>query len=193
MSEMKKVDMYGEPIKENVVYRNINGNPHTPINPKTGEVLLDKQPNQSEKRKDLQGEAGDANSERNIVRLLGREYIGYKGQAAIDKLMREKQGHIKAAFHRDDIGDIDLLWGCDTFGLQHILQRREDQGINSAEFVKGLSDVIEKGTFVKRNDRGNFEFVYDSKVAIVSPELYGNKLTFLLTAFKTHSKNRHCN
>lgn len=181
MSEMKKIDMYGEPIKENVVYRNTNSNPHTPINPKTGEVLLDKQPNKPKIREDAKGEA---DSERNIIRLLGREYIGYKGQAAIDKLMREKQGHIKAAFHRDDIGDIDLLWGCDTFGLQHILQRREDQGINSAEFVKGLSDVIEKGTFVKRNDRGNFEFWYKGKMAVISPEYHGNKITFLLTAYK---------
>ena len=34
--------------------------------------------------------------------LIGEEYVGIKGQAAVDKLMAEKQGHIKDAFYRED-------------------------------------------------------------------------------------------
>ncbi len=119
---------------------------------------------------------------------MGEEFKNVKGQAAIDKLLKEKRGHIKGAFHRDDIGDIDLLWGDDDLGLKHILRRRREQGIEINQFLKDLSQVIEKGTFRKKNKKGNFEFFHNGKIAVVSPELWGQKITFLLTAFKTHSK-----
>lgn len=123
-----------------------------------------------------------------ISGLLGREYKGYKGQAAVDKLMQERKGHVKGAFHRDDIGDIDLLWGNDYLGLQHILRQREKQGIDGTEFVKDLAEVVEKGTFRKKNDRGNFEFLHNGKMVVIAPEFHGNKLTFLVTAYKTRYK-----
>ena len=123
-----------------------------------------------------------------ITELLGEEFKGVKGQQAVDKLMQEKRGHVKSAFHREDIGDIDLIWGDDTCGLQHILSRREEQGINAREFVQDLAEVVEKGQYRRRNNRGNFEFLHGRKMAVISPELRGNKLTFLVTAFKTTIK-----
>ena len=125
-----------------------------------------------------------------ITKLLGEEFKGVKGQQAVDKLMQEKRGHVKGAFHREDIGDIDLIWGDDTCGLQHILSRREEQAINAREFVQDLADVVEKGQYRRRNDRGNFEFLHGRKMAVISPELRGNKLTFLVTAFKTRREPR---
>jgi hypothetical protein len=102
--------------------------------------------------------------------------------------LKEKRGHVKGAFHRDDIGDIDLVWGNDDAGIKHILKRREEQGINTDEFMKNLSEVVEKGNFRKKNERGNFEIMHEGKMAVISPEWNGTKITFLLTAFKTHSK-----
>ena len=125
-----------------------------------------------------------------IAELLGEEFKGVKGQQAVEKLMQEKRGHIKGAFHREDIGDIDLIWGDDTCGLQHILSRREEQGINAREFVQDLAEVVEKGQYRRRNDRGNFEFLHGRKMAVISPELRGNKLIFLVTAFKTRREPR---
>jgi hypothetical protein len=98
---------------------------------------------------------------------------------------RKSKGMLKGLFTREDIGNIDLVWGNDDIGLQHIIKRREEQGIDSKQFVANLADVIEKGTIRKTNERGNFEIVYGRSVAVVSPELRGNKLTFLLTAFRT--------
>ncbi len=139
--------------------------------------------------RDAQNKNSDKSvSNQDISELLGNEYKGFKGQAAIDKLMNEKQGHIKGAFHRDDIGDIDLLWGNEYLGLKHIILQREKQGIDTQQFMKDLADVVESGNFRKKNDRGNFEFMQNGKVAVISPEIRGNKITFLLTAFKTHSK-----
>lgn len=120
--------------------------------------------------------------------ILGVEFKGYKGQAAVDKLLVEKKGHIKNAFYREDIGNIDLLWGNEDLGLQHIIERRSSQGIPVEEFLQDISTVIQNGRFRKENDRGNFEVMLNNKIAVIAPELKGNKLTFLLTAFKTHSK-----
>lgn len=133
-------------------------------------------------------EESEGSKSPSIDELLGEEFKGYKGQAAIDKLLQERHGHIKGAFHREDIGDIDLLWGNDNLGLQHIVKRRQEQGIDAGNFLQDIADVIQSGNFRKKNDRGNFEFMKNGKVAVISPELWGNKITFLLTAFKTHSK-----
>jgi len=124
-------------------------------------------------------------SQEELDALLGEEFKGVKGQAAIDKLLKEKRGHVKGAFHRDDIGDIDLLWGNDYLGLKHIIQQREKQGISVADFTHDLSDVIEKGQYHQKSERGNFEFIHNGKMVVVAPEYHGNKITFVLTAYKT--------
>lgn len=124
-------------------------------------------------------------SQEELDALLGEEFKGVKGQAAINKLLKEKRGHVKGAFHRDDIGDIDLLWGNDYLGLKHIIQQREKQGISVADFTHDLSDVIEKGQFHQKSERGNFEFIHNGKMVVVAPEYHGNKITFVLTAYKT--------
>ena len=142
----------------------------------------------SEKNVDTDEAEENEDKAQDIIRLLGEEFKGVKGQQAVDKLMKEKRGHQKGAFRREDLGDIDLLWGNDTCGLQHIIKRREEQGINAKELVQDLADVVEKGKYRKRNTKGNFELLHNGKMAVVAPELRGNKLTFLLTAFKTTIK-----
>ncbi len=129
------------------------------------------------------------NTTSDLDKLLGEEFKGVKGQDAVNKLLEEKRGYVKGAFHREDIGDIDLIWGSDSVGLKHIIQRREEQGINVEKFLSNLAEVVEKGEFRKKNDRGNFEFWYNGKMAIIAPEYHGNKLTFLLTAYKRSEKN----
>lgn len=143
-------------------------------------------------RKRLYSElAYDLSQVRDIKALLGKEYTGYKGQAAIDKLLEEKQGHIKAAFHRDDIGDIDLIWGNDWLGLQHIIKQRQKQDIDTTGFLSNIAEVVDKGKFLKKSNRGTLEYWYNGKSVVFSPEYHGNKLTYLLTAFKkTLPKNK---
>lgn len=137
---------------------------------------------------DVKLEAETAETPEEITRLYGEEFSGYKGQAAIDKLLQEKRGHVKAAFHRDDVGDIDLLWGTETLGLQHIIVRREEQGISAQEFLGDISNVVENGEFARKNNNGTFEFWSNGKMAVISPEYHGNKITFLLTAYKRRKK-----
>lgn len=134
-------------------------------------------------------DSSEFGSQEELDNLLGEEFKGYKGQDAVDKLLKEKRGHVKGAFHREDIGDIDLLWGNDYVGLQHIIERRAQQGINVDKFLLNIADVVQYGKFKSKNDRGNFEFWHDGKLAVIAPEYHGNKITYVLTAYKQSKKN----
>nr|DAL93360.1 MAG TPA: portal [Caudoviricetes sp.] len=126
-----------------------------------------------------EGEKSDKTSE-----FLGKEFTGVKGQEAVDLLMKEKQGHVKGAFTRKDIGDIDLVWGNEDKGLCHILKRRNYPEDKKKQFLSSLSNVIEKGE-LSLNEKGRFEVFYDNKIAVISPDFNGDKkIKFLLTAFK---------
>lgn len=122
--------------------------------------------------------------ENNLDEFLGEEIKGVKGQDAINALLIRQAGHVKNAFKRDDIGYIDLIWGDENRGLCHIVQRRTQQNIDIGNFISNLTDVIEKGKFVKINNRGRYEIFYNSKMAIIEPKITNGKMTFLLTAFK---------
>ena len=124
------------------------------------------------------------NTPKDITELMGEEIKGVKGQEAINTLLEKKSGHVKGAFERKDTGAIDLIWGDENRGLCHIIKRREEQGINIKDFVSNLTDVIEKGQLVRKNERGRYEIFYNGKMAIIEPELTNGKLTFLLTAYK---------
>lgn len=126
-----------------------------------------------------EGKKSDKSSE-----FLGKEFTGVKGQDAVELLMKEKQGHVKGAFTRKDIGDIDLVWGNEDKGLCHILKRRNYPEDKKKEFLSSLSNVIEKGE-LSLNEKGRFEVFYDNKIAVISPDFKGDeKIKFLLTAFK---------
>ena len=137
-------------------------------------------------------------SKTELDELLGEEFKDLKGQVAIDKLMSEKRGHVKGAFHRDDIGDIDVFWGNDNVGLKHIIKQRfnEKSEINEAtqhvdDVLKHIEETVDKGVFRKQNQRGDMEFVYNGYGVAIAPTYHNNKITYLLTAYKNkRSKNK---
>ena len=72
---------------------------------------------------------------------------------AIRFLKRIKSGECLAAFHRDDIGDIDLVWGEVTdpekhkgYGLAHIIDKHEQEinqlGFKIEEFVPIVVQMV---------------------------------------------------
>lgn len=123
-----------------------------------------------------------------VDKLYGEEFKGYKGQAAIEKLLKEQRGHVKGAFHRDDMGDIDLVWGTDTAGLQHIISRRLTQGVDVSAFLQSLSEVIETGKVRRKTSRGDFEVMHEGNIAVLATSYHDSKIQFLLTAYKTRYK-----
>lgn len=113
----------------------------------------------------------------------------YKGQDAINHMLKIRKGKIKNAFYRKDIGHIDLIWGDGSKGLSHIIKRREKdekQDINS--FLAELTNVIQQGQNLGLNEKGRYEIALNRIVAIIEPTITNGERTFLLTAYKERKK-----
>ena len=121
--------------------------------------------------------------------FFGEEFKGYKGETAIEKLIKEKRGHIKNAFERPEIGGIDLVWGDDTGGLGHTISRRDEQlkegtGTTSGiDMARKIPEIIEKGKFsLGAGDRPNF--TYNDYLVIVKPTFDGEKVNWIVSAME---------
>ena len=57
--------------------------------------------------------------------FFGKVYNQFKGKAkeAVNFLMRHKSGKLLGVFHRNDIGEISLVWGDEKGGLAHIISK----------------------------------------------------------------------
>ena len=90
------------------------------------------------------------NNKKTLQRLAkDKELYKVKSKGAIETLLTAKMGHIQGAFHRKELGDIDLVWGDSSFGLAHIIERRMQDFINQGmsheqaeQAVKELLDQI---------------------------------------------------
>lgn len=122
--------------------------------------------------------------------FFGEEFTGIKGSAAIEKLLKEKRGHVKNAFERSEIeGGITLVWGDDTGGLGHTIMRRNKQlkdgtGTTSGvDMARKIPEIIEKGTFsMGANGRPNI--TYHDFLVIVSPTFDGKKVNWVVSAME---------
>ena len=86
------------------------------------------------------------------------------------------------AFHRKELGDIDLFWGDSNFGLAHILQERTKQwGEEKAlRFISHLSENIQKGHIVEV-EKGRIG-IKTELTTIILDKKEGNN--FVITAFR---------
>ncbi len=140
-----------------------------------------------------------------IPKEWGKNYSEFKGDGvgAINKLLEVRSGHVEGAFHKQDLGDIDLVWGKggkDGYGLEHILEKREKQytrlGLNAEqikqrtdELLKSIPEVIEKGTPFK-DDLGRFSVqLNDIKVGL-NNQWFGNDLKnhLIVTSYEKDEK-----
>ncbi len=127
----------------------------------------------------------------------GHNYSEFKndGLGAINKLLETKKGFVAGAFHKEGLGDIDLVWGTpktkdsNGYGLAHILERRISnemkKGLSETEakeyalnIVKSIPEVLEKGT--KGTDDLGRVFVN-----------YGNKRVGLNNEWKKEKLENH--
>ncbi len=122
--------------------------------------------------------------------LRGHEFTGYKGAEAVKKILAEKQGYVRAAFSRKEIGDIDLIWGDAKIGLRHILERRKasNPDMDVDDFVRDMADIVENGEIHFREDRNNYEIWKNKKLCVVTNAFYGNRLHLVLTEFPARKK-----
>ena len=123
--------------------------------------------------------------------FLGEEFKGYKGQEAVNKLLQEQRGHIKAAFHREDIGDITLAWGNEEQGIAHLIKSRTEKSPYKVDVIlERLTETIENGQ-LRKGKSGKFEIWHKGIMVIVRPDYYGEDIRFVVTGFKQRSPNKN--
>ena len=125
--------------------------------------------------------------------FYGIEFTGVKGAEAIEKLLKEKCGHVKNAFERPEIGGIDLVWGDDSGGLKHTILRRDEQlkqgtgRTSGIDITKKIPEIIEKGKFsLGAGDRPNF--TYNDYLVVIKPAFDGERVNWVVTAMEPQIK-----
>jgi len=122
-----------------------------------------------------------------------RQFAG-KPKEAINFLREKQNGECIAALHRNDIGDIDIVWGEVTdpikhkgYGLAHIIDKHEVEinklGFNIEDFVP---IVVQFGNFnLKKSDSQKkvFESETFRLVVALEKEQDGKIKKWLLSAF----------
>ena len=128
------------------------------------------------------------------IKEFGTNYAEFyhDGANAIRKLLAERQGQVAGAFEREELGDIDLVWGEVTdaikhkgYGLAHILDKRtaefieqgfsKEQAQNKAiDFVKNIDEIIKNGN-VLRDDKGRIRIESDKFIIGIKDNYYGVK------------------
>ncbi|GAA8832392.1 hypothetical protein DUHN52_14360 [Helicobacter pylori] len=105
----------------------------------------------------------------------GHNYSEFKGDGlgAINKLLETKKGFVAGAFHKEGLGDIDLVWGNKDYGLEHILKRRESDAIDKGmskeeakkyalEIINNIPNIISNGKLSK-DDLGRLKIEFKNQ------------------------------
>lgn len=90
---------------------------------------------------------------------FGSVYNQFKGKVlqAVKFLVNHESGDLLGVFHRNDVGDIDMVWGNEGCGLCHILNKH----INDKDFptvkdlVSRIEDIINKGEVDERHSNAD--------------------------------------
>ncbi|WHN17085.1 DUF3519 domain-containing protein [Campylobacter jejuni] len=130
---------------------------------------------------------GKIEKELNIQPLkeFGENYTEYyhDGKGALQKLLIEKQGQVAGAFHRKDLGDIDLVWGAegssrsDGYGLSKIVKYHN-------EVLHQIDDIINEGE-LKRDNKGRLNIEYKNSIIGLRDNWKGekNKNHWIITSY----------
>lgn len=126
-------------------------------------------------------EAGGAERE---TGPFGPIYTGLTNQpeAAIEKLMAEKQGEVPDAFTHPELGAIAFVYGDEKMGLRHIAEKR------GAGFLRSIPAILKNGNVV-RDDKGlpRTYLVHNTdpkRVAVIRLDWDGQQKTWLVTAYQ---------
>lgn len=106
---------------------------------------------------------------------FGRNYFKYAGKPkeAIDFLLKERNGQVKGAWERKDIGKIDIVYGNDNKGLKRIVKRHiEEQNdfLSQDDMAEKISDILKNGVLSKTK-KGRLLLEKDGYIAILNKEI----------------------
>jgi hypothetical protein len=119
---------------------------------------------------------------------MGEEYIGISGDVAINKLLKEKRGFVKNAFERREIGEIYLVWGDDSGGLQHIIKQRTKQNIDGIQLIRRIPQIVDNGTL--EQDKYGLHIDYLNQRVAISTKLRGLDILWIVTAYELDKQKK---
>lgn len=108
--------------------------------------------------------------------FAGKEFTGYKGQNAINKIIKEKQGHVLNAIESKKHGVFSIFWGNERGGLLHAMLRRQKKGYG-IDFFNDMATVIKEGErFPNKYSSDKYDLWHKKKqkLVIISKK-FGNK------------------
>jgi len=117
------------------------------------------------------------------------DFAEFRGnpEGAIEQLLREKNGYVSGAIYKEGIGDIDFIYGepgKNGYGLAHIIERRNQQGINGEEFVREIPEIIRTGSVYNVLGQSGRKFILSNdKEALIRLDWDGEQRNWLLTAY----------
>ncbi|WP_174566005.1 hypothetical protein [Helicobacter bilis] len=129
------------------------------------------------------------------IKEFGTNYAEHyhSGETAIQKLINEAQAHkesgakgeykgqVAGAFHRKELGDIDLVWGEVTgkgkeakgWGLAKIIEKHGDEfssfsgNTEEQKLINGINEIIQNGKLLTENGVNTLYLQKDNKVFLV--------------------------
>lgn len=143
------------------------------------------------------------------IKEFGTNYAEFyhDGANAIKKLLTERQGQVAGAFNRQELGDIDLVWGEVTdaikhkgYGLSHILDKRiyqyMQQGLSkeeakqkAIELINKLPDIIKNGEIIKKPNEA-IQIITDDTKIVLKSNYYGEPTNkWIVTAYERLEKD----
>ncbi len=126
--------------------------------------------------KDAQELAKMSDDELALRGIFGENYAEFKGkgQEAINHLLKTKSGQVQGAFHRDDLGEINLVWGQVTdakkhkgYGLAHIVDKHGEQA------ARQIPQIIKDGKLAK-DTQGRLRIETQSHIVGIN-DTYGDE------------------
>ena len=113
------------------------------------------------------------------------EYKG-KGQEAVDFIVKNKGGQVRGAFHRKEIGDIDVVWGEVTdkekhtgYGLAHIIDK------HGMEAVAKIGDAVKNGKVIHPDNNPDRIAIENNNFYVGLRQQWGdNKKIWIITGFE---------
>ena len=139
-----------------------------------GEVISDERLARDLRRLSALREQIEQGTNTTPLKEFGTNYAEFyrDGQGAVKKLLAEKQGQVAGAFYRQDLGDIDLIWGKSSgandkgaYGLAHIIDKHGDEfakfggETRDEQISNALSEIIAKGKILPHGtDKINIEY-----------------------------------
>lgn len=123
------------------------------------------------------------------VGSFGPIYDQFRGKVkeAFDFLLNRKEGDLLGVFHRDDVGDIDLVWGDaqKNQGIAHILDKhveRQNDFQSVEEAINVIEDVIMNGA-IQKEGKNRIELVGGNYKVVIRKDFDGISKNWIVTAF----------